>query len=233
MEIHDKFSEYIESSDFLPSITRYSKYFGMILYMPIPNIHCLELISIKVKGLPQNFKLPQFVIKQEERILYKTSGQSKPFVENSMLVYKCEGVILLGDFEVHCFPGNIGKEIFRFTHNTIMVGIIQVFNGEKIKPIHGSCIIKNNMDFGWKNASLSKHFEVFLEFNRNISIIDKDSVKYEENLHNMIKSSPNYEKKVLESKNFHLSHVKNPQHIEWMSNISFELEKSILNRNLV
>ena len=41
--------------------------------------------------------------------------------------------------------GNIGSQIFRFTHNTIM-----------IKPNHGSMIIKNYMDFGWKNQNLSK-----------------------------------------------------------------------------
>ena len=96
MEIHDKFSEYIESSNYLPSITRYSKYFGMILFMPIPNIKTLELCFVKVKGLQQNFRIPQFVIKQNGKIIYKIGGINKPFIENSMLVYKCENVNILG-----------------------------------------------------------------------------------------------------------------------------------------
>ena len=101
-----------------------------------------------------------------------------------------------------------------------------------IKPNHGSMIIKNYMDFGWKNQNLSKHFEIFLEFKESTQI-DLEGVKYEEGLYNLIKSSPSYEKKILESKSFHLSHVKNTKHIQLMNNISFELEKAILNRNVV
>lgn len=216
MSALNKCNPIFDKSVLYPSIQRYVKYINLLFVIPLPNIFPLELQSITLKGIPSNIKVPNFIIKQDGEIKYRTN--IKPFVTNSCLVYENIDCYLLGDFLIECYAGVAGKKIFRYTQNTMM-----------INTNHLTSINKSQMDYAWKDEELKK-FEVFLTFKKKN--IDKKSMNYEEHIHNLINLSPSNINNDIFSKKFRLNHVKEDKHINLMEKLKDELEKAIFSRRL-
>lgn len=211
-----KCNSIIDKSPVFPSIQRYAKYINLLFIMPLPSVNPLELVSITIKGIPSNLKIPIFIIKQDGETKHRTV--SKPFVTNSCLVYENIDCYLLGDFQIECFAGVAGKKIFRYAQNTMM-----------INTNHMTSITRSQMDYAYKEEELKK-FEVFLTFKKKN--IDKKSLSYEEHIHNLINLSPSNINHDLFSKKFRLNHVKEEKHLNLMEKLKDELEKAIFSRKL-